>query len=529
MRLTHCPAVAGLALLGCLSQQSETSRPKVAEPMTGQVLDRCLARVRMTAPASALDPAGHVVPGNSGNQGLGHADWRINGGYPNEAVSTSGTAVDEPFIFSVTLVPGANHLELGRCDVADRCGWTGVDLTVTLKPGSPDPAFAHTGILAYPPNVLIAAYQRVFGLWPLADGRLLVAADRTHLGAMYPDPVLLAFKPDGSLDASFGSFGAAPLPVVPSDLFLAPRSGGGYAALFSRGPSLAHLSATGAVDTSFGTQGLLPIRSTAALEPVAFAGDGSGGYWLAGAAIADGSMPFVQFPFVMHIDDAGTELAFQHVADGYVVSATVDATGRAAFLMTDRVLITGGTSVSLPVTLNAGTQVGTIRFAHNGDVLVGLPSNGTAPAAVYRIAGGSLAWTVALPFDYANAGPAGDARPQLVEAADGTIYVAGPWTAPPDGLCCRWFPAAGPSVELGLVRIVGSHLDTAFGTQGIAHASSALSWLPMATEQTVDSPTAVALGPDGAPWVVGLGGTGVSDPSRYTQRGLGVVLTRFLP
>jgi hypothetical protein len=149
--------------------------------------------------------------------------------------------------------------------------------------------------------------------------------------------------------------------------------------------------------------------------------------------------------------------------------------------------------------------------------------------SVYRIAGGAITATLDLPFT-ADGGvgsyPLDPGTPVLGEASDGSIYVAGMWKAPADTDPFRWFLMSAPTVELGVVRIVGGAIDATFGQ---AHASSKLAWLPMTTERTVDTPIAVAVGPDGAPWVVGTGATTDTDGGKYTVRGPGVVLARFKP
>lgn len=518
MSVRLIPAVAGLAMLsGCPSEVTDTTPPSVAEPAEGHVYDRALVRVRMSPPGDSIGPDGQVIAPTAGNDAIGHANWRVNHGYASEAIATSNTDVDHGFVFAATLVPGANLLELGRCNLADQCGWTGINVRVDLEPGSPDPAFAGTGIVTYPPNVRQdGATAR--GVWPLPDGRVLVAAYHAQSSG------LLAFKADGTLDGSFGMYGTAQLPATLDGMHLVIEPNG-YAA--QMGDNLVRISPTGQVDTTLGANGLVQLTAlgaSGALDPLAFTADGTGGYWLAGVVPPRGSSTH---EFVLHVDSTGAALAYQELGDGSAIAATVRPSGQAALLYPDRVQVVGGAAVSLPQAINF-SQHGAVIFAQNGDVVVARPSPNGASPMVHRIAGSAIAWTIELPFTttMTTSYPTDPGTPLLTEAADGSLYVTGPWQAPPDGQCCKWFPSSGPSVELGVVRIVGGAIDSTFGA---AHAGSALAWIPMTTERTVDTPAAIALGPDGAPWVVGVGLTTDIDNGLYTVRGPGVVIARFKP
>ena len=486
--------------------------------MAGQTYDRVLAIAR-------IDPPLGYVDGATQNTTVDHADWRVDGGEAFEAVPTTDTDAQQGYVFAVTLHDGADHLELGHCDIADVCGWSAVDVSVHLGPGSPDPAFARTGIVTYPPEFsqqnLVSGIGNSYGVWPQADGRVLTVGAPTEGTAGMPTDTLdlIAFEPDGTLDGHFGKFGLTSLPAQdPGGVRLIPLGAGGWLVLFTRGPQLSHVMADGTLDAAFGTQGITTITSASAplLMPDAAVSDGAGGFWMAGAAASDPSNPGVQFGFAMHVDGTGAELAFARGPDGTIVDAAIDPTGRAAFLEPDHATV-DGTSVALP----ASAAEGAIAFAANGDVLVAhLVSETSGPVVhAHRIAAAAVAWDVPVAIQ---------SQPFLAEAPDGAIYVAGQRVEAPDGECCKWFPDAGPDQDLAIARIVGSSLDPTFGVQGVGHASSQLSWLPMATESVTDVPSGLAIGPDGEPWMAGTGNTATFDPGGYTKRGPGIVIARFM-
>lgn len=502
-----CLAVAGHALSGCTSGSSFD----VVEPVEGQVFDRTLVRVRMTPPAhtnGAHNSMDQVDPD------AGHAEWRVNHGYEVEPLATHDTDADHGYNFAVTLEPGASLLEVGRCDVADRCDWESLDVRVDLKPGSPDPAFAGTGILAYPQAVRFDGFSGASGIWPRVDGRVLVAAGRMRLGES-TEFQLIMFGADGTPDSTWGMYGAAAMPGPVTAL--APRPDGGYSVIFN-GLYIGHVSAAGVLDTSVGTAGARPLdapSSAGGIQPYAFAADSDGGFWIAG--VTPPTNPTKQF--ILHVDGNGDEVSYQELGDGTARRAAVSSTGEAAFVTLDHVVFSSGASVALPTPLGFA-QLSSIALAPNGDALVGVQATGeTQPARVYRITTTNVAANLEVPFyDYNSA-------PLFANAPDGSTYIAGPWNEPPDGECCKYFPDAGPSIDVGVLRLSGSALDTSFGT---AHASAALAWAPMTTERTSNTPDAIAVDANGNPWVVGGATTTEPDAGLYTVRGPSLLIATFM-
>lgn len=492
-----------------LATACSANGPSLEEPTSGRVYDRALVEVRMEPPPDSVTPGGQVISTGAGTQKLAHADWRTNGGMIQEAVPTTNEAANHNYVFSLALEAGANHLEIGNCDVADKCDWTAVDVTLQLAPGSPDPAFAHGGILAYPPNFSSQNLTASSGwgggaVWPQADGRVLAIAFR---GSPQNDQALVAFAPDGTIDGNFGMFGGSTLPATAQGtLLLVPATDGWY--LLAQGNGiLHHVHADGTFDAAFSRQ-LDP-----AMIPGTFRRDPAGGYFVGGLCAGPCAI-------TLHLDDDGTPGPSNQTAftANQVVASTFDADGHVVLLEDTQVQLGDGSTVALPDPVGTGS----IAVAANGDVFVTVAAldaqTQAAVTHVHCVHGGTIASTSSLPFH---------TNTFLAPAPDGAVYVAGQWTAPPDGEPGKWYPDAGPSEELGIARFVDGSQDMAFGTGGIAHANPALAWQPMSTEKTTTTPAALAIGPDGAPWMSG-NGTAMTDSAGYTRRGPSLVIAKFM-
>ena len=213
------------------------------------MLDRCLVRVRMTRPWDTLD--GTPVTTTGTEAGV-HPDYRVNGGrqitvenYAIVADAAASFQMFAPLIFGATLVPGPNHLEVGSCDSVDVCKWSAVDLSVTLGPGSPDPAFGEGGQKG------LVEPDAAYHLLPLADGRALVSVNRVVAGLQQIGLVRLGS--DGVIDVRFGDRGFAALASFPGEPFIASLATGGYLVL-TRGLANQYGASAGGTGGAGGTQ-----------------------------------------------------------------------------------------------------------------------------------------------------------------------------------------------------------------------------------------------------------------------------------
>jgi hypothetical protein len=538
LRLT--PLHAGIvttALCACTSSlPTLNSPPLVAEPSAGAVLDRCLVRVRISQPGTDAN-AGQTLTDASDP----HADWRVNGG-PQIIASDASFVLDAekdytrfaPYVFAATLVPGANHLEAGRCNSLDECGWTPIDLTVKLGAGSPNPAFAGSGQLILPGYGLAKGYSGANSFTLLPDGRALVGVE---LGAgVDPHDALIAVRPDGTYDTSFGKAGVAVLPFINTRQHLVPRAGGGFLALLdnSAGAWLMRLGKDGSVDTSFGQNGTLPIPLPAGSGSGAFTvnlvtADSAGGFIVAGVVAIDNGSVFVE-----QVGPDGALVASKVLGPVSSVGmpAAIDDVGRIVLLSAGEMrkgslangldATFGAVAVAVPPAAQMGVAIlgDSTAFAFLEGQSGGASSS--INAKLLMVAAGGSVKTIEIPF----ASPAGQ-EVQLLPAADGALYVASTLGHPA-------VPAqsatgdATPGTDVALARIRAGALDPSFGVAGIAHASFMLSWSPIAVDTIYDAPVAIALSPDGDPWVLG---TSVSTPATagtHTGRGPGTGIVRFM-
>ena len=539
--------LCALAACGTPGDTGFIKAPHVPEPVAGTSLDRCLTRVRMTQPWDPLDGSQMMSTGTE--SGI-HPDYRINGGeqipvdnYAFVEAEVSDYTMFAPLIFGATLQPGANHLEVGSCDAVDSCKWTPVDLSVTLGPGSPDPAFAGSGQLV---TAGVAPHRML--LRP--DGGVIFS---TEANAHYIATIALtALRPNGQLDLGFGARGVTVLQTLgngtPSgsgqsgDPFIAVSSTGGYGVVV-RGLLLnygkmyfARLDAHGVLDTTIGVMGLVEVKTPGGpfFDVQAFGSDGAGHFLAAGLG-GDAANAGAPAPLLLQLAADGTVMASTALAPGDTKhaprAAALDALGRAAFIDTDHVY---RGSIAGPDASFGTAGVATIP-AQLGPVAIALTPDGVAVAAVASGAAGS-------DVNLIDVGAMGDvkivdthwqgmmpgASPLIAAAADGTIYIAGLLPHPAD-LALSFTTDTTPGSDIVVARVRGGALDTTFGDAGFAHASLMLSWPQPAIDTLNDAPVALAIGADGEAWVLAASQSADTTPMiNNTQRGPGAGLVRFM-
>ncbi len=314
--------------------------------------------------------------------------------------------------------------------------------------------------------------QQFAGLVVRADGSV-VASGLALDGEGDGINVLAAFTPDGVLDPSFGDAGT----VSVSEGFerleflrLAERpdgrlivTGTGFASGASQTAAIvAQFSADGALDSSFGTDGIAQLTSPGSLslvgQDLALEDDGDivvGGFASSGTfsvepfaarLTAEGAL---DASFGVRTFDFGEDFS---LASGVIV----DEAGRAVLVGSAVDLFAGASSLVL-ARLNADTGTLDSSFGEGGLVFTTLGTN------------------IAQGVD-------------VTELEDGALLTAGP--AGPDGL----------SADLTVARFLpDGALDASFGTNGVAAADV----------RPVDVAGALAVEPDGDIVVVGYEATGV--------------------
>lgn len=504
-----------LALACNAAADREVVPPRIAEPLPGATFDRVLVRARIDAPGAA-----GVNINSQGMEDGAHANWRVNNGPPNEGIGTETAGGNLNYSFAVTLVPGKNHLEVGRCSGIDRCGWSPVDVTVAIGAGSPDPAFAATG------QVLVDKAGAPLSITPLADGRLLIAADHVP-SSTSPLPGLFMLRADATLDKSWGTKGMVLLPDSLSHPRALLRGDGSFDVVALQGTAIyLHYSASGQLDVSLGEAGLqrlvAPSGGSILARAVAATTDGlvlAGEYWPAGGETGPGGT------FVASMTLSGVVKLWQatpFVEPSQVTAAAVDSQGRAAWLVDP--LQTGPTAAT---TLRVGSLDGPdSRFGKQGDVpleqrapaaAVAWGADGSLVVARLRLSTGTGVAVVydhfaadglrdvdgaALPFSttYANVQPPAP-QVSVVAAQQNSFFVAVAETLPLDPLALD--TTLQPGSQFAVARLAGSSLDTSFGHGGIARVNSMLLRLPLAFETTADVPSAFCVDAGGALWIAG--------------------------
>jgi len=505
-----------LPLLAACPTEDEgpTTAPTVAEPISGQVFDRCQVRVRMTEP------------------GAGHGSWRINGAGGDEVrVDARESNNDPDFLFAVTLVPGANHLEVGRCDNFDFCGWTAVDVQVDLRAGSPDPSFAGAG------QILFDHTDITTGFTILDDGRPLYASWAKPVPGADPlRGAVYARKLDGKVDTTFGEAGVA---FPPRSGLVKPIAitGGGFL-MFHIGGGGADISyvsrhdRAGAIDSTFGVAGIVDL-------PLGVADVVPG---LAGTVMIGG------VDFVAEIAANGTIGPVTRFAPGPLgtyVAYDLDPSGTVAILFTDRVVLanlagglvtTFGVGGTAPLSMtNVSTfpsPIGSITVHAGGVAVAQAVTDGvTSQVRVTLLSATGAATTLEVPF---KSSPSTTAQQKsraasIIAAPDGALYVAST-IGHPAIPAHSWNQVPEDGSDLAIARIRSGAIDPTFGTAGIAYASLMLAWKTVAVENQYDIPVAMAIGPSGAPWLLATSvSTDVSQQDLFTARGPGLGIVAFKP
>jgi hypothetical protein len=514
--------LAALALVTLAACDDSIPPPLIVEPAEDAVVDRALMRVRTSAPDD-LYLAGFGT-GEFSTSISRHVNWRVDGGEITEIqFPTIDHDDDAPFLFGAITPAGSAELQVGACDSFDECSWAPRHVTVALRPGSPDPAFAGCGQLVLP------GYDRASYATPLADGRVLIGTEDLTVGVS-----LLALRADGTLDAGFGDHGVVQIAAATGPAYrVVPQLDGGLVVVLA--DRLARRDATGTLDPAFGADGIAsvvpPVGAVVSLTAAAPDRDG-GGYTLAGITQLDPADYQNVETFVAHLDATGAQLGYVvlDAAGGPWRATDVDPDGNVVSTGPDRLRLD---TLAGPVTgfgaagglqLPAGTGMTDAIFAGDGlaiaqRVFVGeLPQQRVTPVS----RAGALGPAVDLPFD------ASWVDPILAPAPDGSLYAGGAIPHPMEPASLVRDDIDGH--DFAVVHLVDGAIDAGFGDAGVAHASFMLARSPIVLETIDDHPIALTNGADGAPWMTGLS-IGIVTDERAWLRAVRtqVVVARFLP
>ena len=249
--------------------------------------------------------------------------------------------------------------------------------------GSPDPTFGTGGIREI--DVGSSMYPGGLGLQP--DGKIVLAGFRSLPGSN-TEIMLARLNSDGSFDSSFGSGGFVFRDLSPDydrayNLVIQSDGkfviGGQYD---DNQAMLARFDSTGAVDTGFGTNGLLllPAFNTSAIAlqgtNLIVTGSASSSIYLARVSSAGAIMLFRNENFVTGKNDQARDVAIQ--PDGKIVAAGVSVSGNGnGVVSVARLLPNGSLDTSFGsegrVTLSDGTnysEANAVEIQPDGKIVV---------------------------------------------------------------------------------------------------------------------------------------------------------------
>lgn len=172
-------------------------------------------------------------------------------GFCTAAIGTDGDAV----LFDVAELPDGKFIAVGS---AASGGHTDFALVRFDENGCPDPSFGSNGGLLT--AILPGADERARSVVVQPDGRIVVLGDTGGSPSAF---AVVRYRPDGSLDPTFGDAGIALVPVGTTDVARdLVRSADGSFVLGGQADglfTLVRLDASGHVDPSFGTNGVAQI------------------------------------------------------------------------------------------------------------------------------------------------------------------------------------------------------------------------------------------------------------------------------
>lgn len=217
--------------------------------------------------------------------------------------------------------------------------------------GSPDPTFGTNGAAYITPDDVEARELRPHAALSLPDQKILVAGERNKFISSSPfDPhvraMLARLNADGSADATFGNIPGIPGVLVLPDLV--PTTGAGIQEIdamqrlsdgsiivggsaYAFGPLrgfLVKLDATGAMDTSFGTDGIILIPNVYVHAVVI---DSQGRIVIGG----EKSISTINHSYIGRFDASGQpDVSFGSMGDGGVVIDWDGVAGQSGYLTT---------------------------------------------------------------------------------------------------------------------------------------------------------------------------------------------------
>jgi uncharacterized delta-60 repeat protein len=275
-----------------------------------------------------------------------------------------------------------------------------MDLDPGFAPGSPAPGFLLTPLTAQ------VSFADVL---PLADGRVLAVGDNSPGGSTNQIPGAVMLRADGSVDASFGTNGIFSQDVigglnVENAARVLQTPDGGFVILAAEGNTarldLIKLTATGALDTTFGTDGRASLsasqlpgpgqsfQSAIGGQPIAL--DTQGRILLASAYRRPGDSGLIEVHALCRFTAGGQlDLSYSANADG--VDGCLVGTGtatndqftnvRGMALDGDAAIITGSAVVN-----GSGSRFGALRATAGGALD---PAFGDGGIVKFIVGGGS--------------------------------------------------------------------------------------------------------------------------------------------
>lgn len=217
--------------------------------------------------ALSADGSGRVVgAGETGGTSGKLAVYRfLSTGAADTAFSSDGVAsiaTASLSYASALALDGTRIVVAGGVDVVGT-GWT-VGVARFLADGTADTAFSGDGLATWTPPSGWSGDGDAVAVQ--ADGKVLVAAELSSSSGS--STVLLRFLANGTLDTSFGTSGVATLPLdrvstveVRTEGLLVTGALEEAAATLYR-PAAARLTASGALDSTYGTDGVLEAGAT---------------------------------------------------------------------------------------------------------------------------------------------------------------------------------------------------------------------------------------------------------------------------
>jgi uncharacterized delta-60 repeat protein len=386
--------------------------------------------------ARALDGAGNLGPAST------PLNLTVDTGAPMLEIVSPALAdglIDASEAFVSLAV---NGFEPGAATVATISGTqNGTPVTVDLLPDLFSRTWGSEGVV----ELATTGLESGTGATVLADGRVLVAVSGFSDGQVDARASLLMYRADGTLDPAFGQGGKAVVNFVAGNGSFAEEaaqvialSDGGFLMignLYGSTPSLggigiAKFSATGALDTSFGTNGIVHIAGDPFLNSAASIVELPGGKLLLTGTLGNGAVaPATAAPemALLRFNANGTP------DTGFGTNGVVRGLGAGG---------TGAFAGSQSLGSKLLGDGDTLTIGHEGDTLIVLRHNADGTADTAFGTGGRL--DIALP-----------------EMPDGLRNIV----IDPQGRILFAMDGESEATYLGRLNADGT-LDTGFGTNG---------------------------------------------------------------